>query len=354
MDVYRDANIAYEAFMAGRVDVRTESTPTRWKTGYNTEAVANGFIRQRENVVRGPLWFLGIGMNGRRPQFQDAATREALTFAFDWEWTNRNIFHGMYERNQSYFANTELAQRGIPQGKELALLEPYRDQLDSRVFTQPFSLPDTRGTQQGLRNNLKRATELLTQAGWKNVNGKLARGGMVFTIDFVLQSAADEPIFAPFIENLKLLGIQARLIIVDATTFWSKVFNYDWDMISNGLYPHSLSPGAEIRNIWGSASADIPYSSNTQYIKNPTVDALIEEVVNSTTREDKVAASRALDRVLLWNYYSINLYFWNKDLLAYWDRFGIPETQPEWASYSPQDTWWIDPQKDEAVAKRRR
>lgn len=354
MDVFRDANIAYEAFMGGSIDVRTESTPTRWKTGYKTDAVDNGFIKRRENVVRGPLWFIGIGINGRRPQFKDAKTREALTYAFDWEWTNKTIFHDLYERNTSYFANTELAHQGVPSGRELALLEPYRKQLDPRVFTQPFSLPNTSGTQEGLRSNLKRASDLLNRAGWKNIDGRLVRDGKLFTIDFMLQGPADEPIFAPFVENLKLLGIQAKLNIIDGTTFWAKVFDYEWDMISNGLYPHSLSPGPEIRQYWSSEAAETKMSSNTQYIKNPVVDTLIEKVISASTREDKVAACRALDRVLLWNYYSINLYFWNKELLAYWDRFGIPATQPKWDQFSPQDTWWIDPQKDAVIAKQRK
>jgi len=353
MDVFRDPNIAYEAFMGGSIDFRFESTPTRWKTGYKTDAVTKGFIKVKENRVRGPLWFLGIGMNGRRAQFEDAKTREALTYAFDWEWTNKNIFHGIYERNTSYFANTELAHKGIPEGKELLLLEPYRNQLDPRVFTQPFSLPDTSGTQQGLRANLKKASELFNEAGWKNINGRLVRGGEPFIIVFMLQSPADEPIYAPFIENLKLLGIQARLSIVDTTTFWSKVFSYDWDMIANGLYPHSLSPGAEIRQYWGSQAADEKMSSNTQYIKNPIVDELIENVIAAGSREDKIAACNALDRVLLWNYYSINLYFWNRELLTYWDRFGMPETQPKWEPFSPRDTWWIDPQKDAIIRKSR-
>ena len=353
MDVFRDPNIAYEAFMGGSLDVRLESTPTRWKTGYKTDAVAKGFVKVKENHVRGPLWFFGIGMNGRRPWFEDVKTREALTYAFDWEWTNKNIFHGIYERNTSYFANTELAHKGMPEGKELLLLEPFRNQLDPRVFTQQFSLPDTSGTQQGLRENLKKASELLNEAGWKNINGRLVRGGEPFIIVFMLQSPADEPIYAPFIENLKLLGIQARLSIVDTTTFWSKVFSYDWDMIANGLYPHSLSPGAEIRQYWGSQAADEKMSSNTQYIKNPIVDALIEKVIEAESREDKIVACNALDRVLLWNYYSINLYFWNRELLTYWDRFGMPETQPKWEPFSPRDTWWIDPQKDAIIRKSR-
>jgi microcin C transport system substrate-binding protein len=170
----------------------------------------------------------------------------------------------------------------------------------------------------------------------------------------MLQGPADEPVFAQFVENLKLLGIQAKLSIVDGTTFWAKVFNYEWDMISNGLYPHSLSPGPEIRQYWGSEAAETAMSSNTQYIKNPVVDALIEKVVNAPSREDKLAACRALDRVLLWNFYSVNLYFWNKEFLAHWDRFGMPAIQPKWDPFSPQDTWWIDPQKDAAVAKQRK
>jgi microcin C transport system substrate-binding protein len=357
MDVFRDTNIAHEAFMGGSLDVRVEYTPTRWKTGYRTDAVAKGLIQRKENELRGSVWFFGIGMNQRHSQFKDSKTREALAYAFDWEWTNKNIFHDMYARSNSYFSNTELAHQGVPTGKELALLAPYRKQLDPRVFTQPFSSPSTGGTQQGLRSNLKKASELLSQAGWKNIDGKLVRDGKPFTIDFMLQGPADEPMLAPFVANLKLLGIQAKLSIVDGTTYWAKMFNYEWDMISNGLFPHSLSPGPEIRQYWSSEAAETKMSSNTQNIKNPVVDALIEKVVNAATREDKVAACRALDRVLLWNYYSINLYFWNKELLVYWDRFGIPATQYRWGQILVPDTWntwWIDPQKDAAVAKQRK
>ncbi|NLD39607.1 MAG: ABC transporter substrate-binding protein [Desulfatiglans sp.] len=353
MDVYRDTNVAYEAFMGGNIDIRNEFKPAQWKKGYNNDAVKKSFIKKREDKLNGPVWFFAIGMNGRRPQFKDQKTREALAYAFDWEWTNKNIFHGMYERNTSYFANTELAHRGVPEGKELALLEPYRDKLDPRVFTQEFVPPSTQGTQEGLRNNLRKASKLLKEAGWENIEGKLVRDGKPFMIDFMLQDPSDEPLFAPFVENLKLLGIDARLDIVDSTTFWPRNFSYDWDMISNGLYPHSLSPGAELKQNWGSKTADANASSNSQYIKNSIVDDLIEQVVNAKTRDDKVAACRALDRVLLWNYYSINMYFWNKQLMAYWDRFGIPETQPKWEAYSPSDTWWVDPVKDAAVKKYR-
>ncbi len=353
MDVYRDANVAYEAFMAGNIDIRNEGTASRWKTGYNNNAVKKGLIKLRENKAPGSVWFYAIGMNGRRSKFKDQKTREALAYAFDWEWTNKNIYYDMYERNTSYFANTELAQRGLPKGKELALLEPYRDQLDPRIFTQEFIPPNTNGTQQSLRKNLRRASQLLKEAGWKNVDGKLVRDGKPFTVDFMLQDSSDEPMFAPFVENLKLLGIDAKLDIVDATTFWPRTFSYDWDMLSNGLYPHSLSPGTELRQSFGSKAADVKMSSNSQYIKNPIVDDLIEKVIEAKTREDKVAACRALDRVLLWNYYSINMYVGNTQLIAYWDRFGMPEVHPKWAPFSPSSTWWINPEKDGVVAKYR-
>lgn len=353
MDVYRDSNVAYEAFMGGNIEIRNEFKPSKWKKGYNNKAVKKGFIKKREDKENGALWFMAIGMNGRRPQFKDQKTREALAYAFDWEWTNKNIFHGMYERNTSYFANTELASKGVPEGKELALLEPYSDQLDPRVFIQEFSPPNSQGTQQGLRKNLRKASQLLKEAGWVNVDGKLVRDGKSFTVDFMLQDPSDEPVFGPFVENLRLLGIDAKLDIVDSTTFWPRNFSYDWDMISNGLYPHSLSPGAEFRQYWGSEAADVKMSSNSQYIKNPIVDNLIEKVVIATSREDKIAACRALDRVLLWNYYSINMYFGNKQLMAYWDRFGIPEALPKWEAFSPSDTWWVDPEKDAAVKKFR-
>ncbi|MBN2419953.1 MAG: ABC transporter substrate-binding protein [Deltaproteobacteria bacterium] len=353
LDVFRDSNITYEAFMGGILDFRIEYTSSRWKNGYNNDAVKKGFIKLREDKINGSVFFLGIGMNGRRPQFRDQKTREALAHAFDWEWTNKNILYGMFERITSYFVNTDLAHKGVPEGKELALLEPYRDQLDPRVFTQEFSPPNTQGTRQGLRKNLGRASQLLKEAGWANVDGKLFRDGKPFIIDFILKDPADEPLFAPFVENLRLLGIDATLDLVDSTTYWPRTFNHDWDMISNGLYPHSLSPGTELKQNWGSEAADAAKSSNVQYIKNPIVDDLIEKVIAAKTREDKIAACRALDRVLLWNHYSITLYYDNKEQIAYWDRFGIPEIPPKWAPFSPLNTWWIDMEKDAAVKKFR-
>lgn len=256
----------------------------------------------------------------------------------------------MYARIRSYFSNTDMANQGLPEGKELALLEPYKNQLDPRIFTEQWEPPNTGGTQAGLRKNLRKASQLLKEAGWVAKNGTLYRDGKPFTISFLLNDPTQEATFSPFIENMKLLGIDAKIEIVDATTFWPKVFSYDWDMLQNGLFPHSLYPGTEFRTYWGSEAAENAMSFNQQYIKNPVVDELIEKIVAASDRENKVIASRALDRVLLYGYHSIPLYFWNKSLLAYWDRFEFPNTLPEWASFFPQDCWWIDPDKDAAVA----
>lgn len=353
-DVYRDLNIAYEAFMAGNTDIRIETTPSRWKTGYDNAAVRKGLIKKGEYKFKGSLMFLGIGINGRRERFKDQRVREALAYAFDWEWTNKTIFHNMYGRTRSYFENTELANQGVPKGKELKILEPFREQLDPRIFTQPFNPPKTDGTQASLRENLRQASKLLKKAGWAIKEGKLVnKEGEHFSIEIILLDPTQEPMFAPFVENLKLLGISAKMSRLDATTFWPRYMNYDFDLVSNGLFPHSLSPGAELRDMWGSASADKPFSFNAQGIKNPIVDALIEEVVMAKDRESKIAACRALDRVLCWNYYSIPLWFWNKILMAYWDRFGFPNELPKWTQNPAIDTLWIDKKKDAVIKKAR-
>jgi microcin C transport system substrate-binding protein len=275
------------------------------------------------------------------------------------------MYYNKYGRSQSYFHGTELACSGVPKGVELKLLEPFRKQLDPRVFTTPFELPKTDATEASLRKNLRQASVLLKQAGWTIKKGKLVdKKGEEFKIDFLLQDLNQETLFAPFIKNLKLLGIDAKMQRLDPTAFWPKYWAYDWDMAANGLFPHSLSPGAEFRNFWGSPAADLSPSFNSQGIKNSVVDELIEKVVSAKDRPSKLAACRALDRVLLWNYYSIPLYYWNKQLVAYWDRFGFPKNMPKWSrnpfatapsfSFTPDaESLWIDSKKDAAISQVR-
>jgi microcin C transport system substrate-binding protein len=354
LDVYRDMNVSYEAFMAGNVDIRAEQTLSTWKTGYDVSAVRKGFIQKKEYKPKGSMMFLGIGMNGRRDKFKNQKTREALAYAFDWEWTNKTIYYSMYSRIRSYFENTELANEGLPKGAELRLLEPFRKRLDPRVFTEPFNPPKTDGTQASLRNNLRQASRLLKEAGWVLNKGKLYdKKGKLFEIEIILLDPTQEPMFAPYVENLKLLGVSAKMAILDSATFWPRYFQYDWDMVQNGLFPHSLSPGAEFRDFWGSKSADAPTSFNGQGIKNPVVDALIEKVIAAKDRPSKIAACQALDRVLCWNYYSIPLWYWNSVLFAYWDRFGFPKNLPKWTRTPSTDIMWLDKDKDAAVSKVR-
>ncbi|MBN2039674.1 MAG: ABC transporter substrate-binding protein [Spirochaetes bacterium] len=356
-DVYRDWSIRYEAFMAGNFDLMGETTLSRWMTGYKSDAVDKGYIVKKEYAPQGSMMFLGMGINARRDRFKDKRVREALAYAFDWDWINKTIYYNKYGRLESYFQGTELAHKGKPSGAELKLLKPFEKQVDPRVFTEQFSLPKTGAAQDELRKNLRIASELLKEAGWTPKGGKLVNSkGEEFTVEFLLQDPNQESLFAPFIDNLKRLGVNASMQRLDPTAFWPKYWAYDWDICANGLFPHSLSPGAEFRNYWGSAAADMSPSFNTQAIKNPVVDTLIEKVVNAKNRPEKLTACRALDRVLCWEFYSIPLYYWNKSLTAYWDRFGFPEKLPEWTrnpfSGDP-DALWIDKKKDEVINKMR-
>ncbi len=351
-DVYRDLAISYEAFMAGNLDIQYEGDLSRWISGYNNDAVRNGYIKKIEFVPEGSVMFLGIGINQRRVKFKDQRVREALAYAFDWEWINKTIYYGRYKRTTSYFENTELANQGIPNGAELKLLEPFRKQLDPRIFTQPFTLPKTDATQAGLRKNLRQASVLLKEAGWSIKNSKLFnKKGEQFTINVLLAAPSQEPMFAPFIKNLKLLGIDVKMMIMDSMSFWPKYWSYDWDLVQNGLFPHSMSPGVELRDNWGSASADMSPSFNAQGIKNPVIDALIENVIKAKDRPSKLTACRALDRVICWNYYSIPLYYFNTGMMAYWDRFGFPKNLPKWTRNAAIDTLWIDKDKDDKIRK---
>ena len=282
-------------------------------------------------------------LNLRRAKFQDIRVREALDLAFDFEWTNKTLFYDQYRRTNSMFENSELAAHAPPSPAELALLEPFRGKVPEQVFTEPFKAPATDGSGR-LRTNLRRAAELLKGAGYA-VRNEVLTGpdGKPLEIEFLLFEASFSRIVNPYINNLKRLGIQASIRIVDTANFKRRQDKFDFDIVIRRI-SQPLTPGLEQRNYFGSEFADVEGSFNIGGVKNPAVDALIEKVVSAGSRAELVTAVRALDRVLMWNRYVITQWFKGAHNVAYWHRFSRPKTAPKY-DLGVLDTWWHDAAK---------
>jgi microcin C transport system substrate-binding protein len=350
-DYYRDISIEHEALLAGNVDLRWETLPTQWATGYDIEAVHDGRLVKELLPYSGTTMYAGYFFNLRKSKFQDAKVREAIASAFDFAWTNRMIFHGLYTRLQSHFENSELAATGLPGARELELLEPFRDRLPARLFTEEFQSPATDGTRASLRENLRNAVRLLGEAGWTIHDGRLVNAaGEAMEFEVIAWDPFFERVTGPFVTNLELLGIRARQRTVDTSQWFGRMQNFDFDLSIAFYFPQNLSPGAEQREFWGSAMANQPGTRNFMGIADPVVDAMIENIISAPDRERRVAATRALDRVLLWNFYSIPHYYSPGIPVVYWDRFGRPDVEPTWIRLIwDMSTWWVDPQKDAAL-----
>jgi microcin C transport system substrate-binding protein len=350
-DWYRDTSVLYEAFMAGNTDLRWETLPNQWVNGYKGQAVQKGYIKKEMLDYSGTTFYSGYFFNLRKKEFQDQRVREAIANCFDFQWINKNIFHGQYKRVSSYFENSELAARGKPSPAELKLLEPYRDRLDPRVFNQPLKLPTTDGTQASLRQNLRRAVQLLREAGYTMQNGKqISPDGKPLQFQILLWDPFFKRATAPFVDNLKRIGVKAKMRLVDTAEWTRRMRDFDYEMTQGFITPMPLSPGSEQREIFGSKAAGEKGSRNQTGIKNPVVDALIGKIIHAPDRIARVAATRAMDRVLLWNYYSIPTWYAPGIPIAYWDRFGRPATEPSWLHIVwIMSNWWIDPDKAAAV-----
>ncbi len=342
-EYYRDSDVALEAFKAGRYDIRIENTAKLWATGYDSPALRKGWIKKAEIPFEGSAGMQGFVFNTRRSIFKDPRVRRALAYAFDFEWTNKTLFYGAYVRTESYFANTELAARGLPGPKELELLEPFRDKLPPEVFTEEYHAPKTDGSG-NIRKNLRIALKMLREAGWRVKNGVLTNEetGEEMRFEILLVSPAFERIAGPFVKNLKRLGIEARIRTVDTSQYQNRLDNFDFDMIV-AVWGQSLSPGNEQRNYWSCEAAKTPGSRNYAGICDPVVDYLIGKIIEAPTREDLVAATRALDRVLLWGHYVIPHWHTRVIRVAYWDKFGRPAITPRYGL--DLFAWWIDPAK---------
>lgn len=332
---YKDETVQLEALKAGEFDFMWEFHSKQWARDYVGPQFDSGRIKKAELRHRNNAGMQGFIFNLRRPLFRDKRVRRAVSLAFDFEWSNRNLFYNQYTRCDSYFSNSELAATGLPQGDELALLLPYRDRLPKSVFTEVWRPPST-DPPHSLRENLREAKRLLAEAGWEVRDGVLRNAkGEVFAFEVMLAQKGFERILAPFARNLSKLGIQVRYRTVDRALYQRRTDLFDFDMMVESM-GQSQSPGNELFNLWHSSSAEQEGSNNTLGLRDPVVDALIEKVVYAPDRKRLVTAVRALDRVLLHGEYLVPNWYIATHRVAYWDRFGMPETLP---LYYAADTW---------------
>lgn len=338
IDYYRDTTVSVEAFFADRYDVRQENVAKIWATGYDAPAVKDGRIVKEEIVNGLPAGMQAFVLNTRKPVFADPAVRRALQYAFDFEWSNKAMAHGAYKRTASYFENSIYAAKGLPQGRELEILNQYKDKLPPELFTTEYKNPVTNGTGDA-RDNLRQAMQILDAAGYTvQTDGTRAKDGQRLTFEIIDNQPEFERWILPFIRNLKRIGITATFRVVDTTQYVARMNDFDFDMTVSG-FGQSLSPGNEQREYWGSEKADTKGSRNLIGIKNPVVDALAEKVASAATQDELVATVKALDRVLLWGYYVVPQWHTNVWKVAHWDRFGRP-AKPAPYDLGITDTWW--------------
>lgn len=336
-EYFGDDTIAFEALKAGDIDYRREFSSRIWATGYDIDAVTQNRLKLETVPLKNGKGMQAFIFNTRRSPFDDARVREALNWAYDFEWTNKNLFYGQYARTGSFFEGSELAATGKPDAAELKFLEPLRGQIPDKTFGPRIANPVADGSG-NIRTHLRKARALLEEAGWKIDAGKLKRGSAQFEMEFLLVQPAFERIVAPYIRNLERLGITARTRIIDPSQYQNRLNNYDFDAVV-ASFGQSLSPGNEQRDYWSSQSADTPGGKNLIGIRDPAVDALIEKLIFAASRAELVAATRALDRVLLSNHYVVPQWHAPHERLAYWQKLAHPARMPGLALGFP-DLWW--------------
>ena len=346
-DYYRDETVALQAFKSGEYDFRQENTAKVWATQYTGPAFDQGYIIKEEIPNDVNQGMQGFAFNLRRPVFQDRRVRAALAYAFDFEWTNKNLFYGQYTRSKSYFSNSELASSGPPSPEELKILEPFKEQLPPEVFTTGYEPPSTDGSG-NIRTNLRKALKLLKEAGWVVKNGKLvnSKTGQPFKFEILLVQAAFERIVLPFKKNLSRLGIDVDIRMVDTSQYINRLRDFDFDMVVLSL-AQSESPGNEQRDYWSSAAARNPGSRNYIGVSDPVVDALVDLVITAPNRRELVLRTRALDRVLLWGHYVIPNWHVALYRVAYWNKFSRPKISPKYSLAFL--SWWVDRAKEDKL-----
>ncbi|HEX5509146.1 MAG TPA: extracellular solute-binding protein [Pseudolabrys sp.] len=351
-DYFRDPTVALEAFKADQFDWRIEASAKNWATEYGFPAVREKRVALEEFPIRNMGIMQAFALNIRRDKFKNPLVRRAFNFAFDFEEMNRQLFYGQYKRIASYFEGTELASSGIPTGQELEILNTVRDQVPAELFSKPYTNP-VGGNPQNVRNNLREALKLLRQGGYEVKNTQLvnAKTSERMTVELLVDEPAFERVMLFYKPSLERIGIAVSVRTIDTAQYQNRLRQWDFDIII-GSWAESLSPGNEQRGYWGSRAADQPGSRNLIGIKNPAVDKLIERVIFAKDRAGLVAATRALDRVLLWNFYVVPQWTYGKVRTARWDRFSHPETMPKYGLSAFPTIWWWDAQKAAKVQRR--
>lgn len=355
-DYFRDRTVAREAFKGGETDLWIENTAKDWATAFDVPAVRDGMIHKEEIPHERVAGMQGFVFNTRRSLFEDRRVRRALSYAFDFEWSNANLFNGAYTRTRSYFDNSELAATGLladatPRDREI--LERYRDRLPPEIFTEEFVPPQTDGSgNRGIRNNLRTAREMLAEAGWVIRDGKLVNAATAapFKFEILIVSPAFERIALPYTRNLERLGIDANVRLVDSSQYQNRLDSYDFDMVV-GSWGQSESPGNEQRDYWGGDAATRDGTRNLAGIQDPVIDELIDAVIAAPDRESLVSQVRALDRVLQWGHYIVPQWHVPHDRIAFWDKFGRPAITP--ARGTQIFAWWIEAEREQNLALRR-
>jgi microcin C transport system substrate-binding protein len=349
-EYYRDRTLELENLLAGNFDFREEFTAKDWAGGYNKPAVRDGRIKLLTIPDERPSGAQGFFINTRREKFKDVRVRQALNYAFDFEWSNKNLFFGLYTRTASYFENSDLKATGKPSPAELELLEPFRDQLPEAVFGEAVSPPVTDGSGNN-RAQLREAARLLKEAGWEQTpQGLRNAAGQPLTVEILIESPAFERIVAPYLKNLKAIGVDASMRRVDPAQYERRMKDFDFDLTTQ-RYALRLTPGVELKNFWGSQAAATTGSFNLAGIADPVLDQLIDKVVAAKSREELVTATRAADRVLRAGHYWVPQWYKGAHNLAFWDKFGWPETKPKYER-GALDTWWYDAEKAAKLARR--
>lgn len=338
---YRDDTVALEAFKAGNYDFRAERSSKLWATAYTGAQFDKKLIIKEQIHNENPAGMQAFVMNTREYPFNNPLVRQAINYAFDFEWTNKQLMYGAYTRSNSYFSNSELASTGLPSPAELEILKPFKDKLPPELFTQPFTLPTTDGSGNN-RPNLKVALDLLNKAGFEIKENMLVSksDGKPLAFEILLVDPAFTRLIQPFIQNLEKIGIKASIRQIDDQQYVDRLNKFDFQMIVDG-FGESLSPGNEQRGYWHSSQADIEGSQNYIGIKNEVIDALVEQIIAAPDRTELINRTRALDRVLLWNYFVIPNWHYPYYRIAYWNKFNRPAITPKYA-LGFLDTWWID------------
>ncbi|MBD8576965.1 ABC transporter substrate-binding protein [Pseudomonas syringae] len=339
-DYYRDNTVALEGLKAGQFDYWQENTAKSWATAYDIPAVREGRLIKEELPNGNPQGMQGFVFNLRKPVFQDPKVREALTLLFDFEWTNKQLFNGSYTRTKSYFDNSEMAATGLPGPDELKLLEPLRDKVPARVFTEPFSLPATDGSGM-IRPQLRRAYQLLLEAGWSIQNDRMSDAqGQPMKLEFLMAQPEFERVLLPYKRNLNDLGIELVIRRVDVAEYVNRLRSRDFDMIVSS-FPQSSSPGNEQREYFHSSSADRSGSRNLIGLKDPAIDALVDGLIRADSRQNLVAYTHALDRTLLWGFYMVPNWHIKSWRIVYWDHLAHPKAKA--LSDIGLSSWWARP-----------